>query len=82
MLEVIKMKDNKQKTIAVRVTEEDYDILNEVAFMTGQSVSSFVRQLCKVTINATIMSKQKANNFSAALDSGLKEGFNENKEAN
>lgn len=70
------MKDNKQKTIAVRVTEEDYDILNEIAFMTGQSVSSFIRQLCKVSINALKVTKLESIN-----PDSIKGLLNENKEA-
>ena len=35
--------DKKEKTISLRITPEDYDYLFVVAYMTGMTVSAYMR---------------------------------------
>lgn len=49
------LSQNKNKTISLRIAEEDYKLLKVVAYMTGQSVSKYVRMYIDSSINALKM---------------------------
>lgn len=44
--------EKKEKRIAIRIAETDYDYLSAVAYMAGMNVSKYVRTLCDASINA------------------------------
>lgn len=43
---------NKDKKITFRLSDEDYQYLNAIAFMSGMTVSKYVRTLIDASINA------------------------------
>lgn len=47
--------EKKEKRIAIRISETDYDYLSAVAYMAGMNVSKYVRTLCDASINAAKM---------------------------
>ena len=47
--------EKKEKRIAIRIAETDYDYLLAVAYMAGMTVSKYVRTLCNASINAAKM---------------------------
>nr|CDL66669.1 unnamed protein product [uncultured bacterium] len=47
--------EKKEKRIAIRIAETDYDYLSAVAYMAGMTVSKYVRTLCDASINAAKM---------------------------
>lgn len=47
----------KTKTIQVRVTEDDYEYLKEMAYMMGTDASKYVRQVIQMSINAAKAAK-------------------------
>lgn len=47
--------EKKDKRIAIRISESDYDYLSAVAYMAGMNVSKYVRTLCDASINAAKM---------------------------
>lgn len=47
--------EKKEKRIAIRISESDYDYLSAVAYMAGMNVSKYVRTLCDASINAAKM---------------------------
>ena len=47
--------EKKEKRIAIRIAEKDYDYLSAVAYMAGMTVSKYVRTLCDASINAAKM---------------------------
>lgn len=48
----MKIKENKTKTIQVRLTETDYEYLKQAAYAMGTDASKLVRQLVQMSINA------------------------------
>lgn len=47
--------EKKEKRIAIRISETDYDYLSAIAYMAGMNVSKYVRTLCDASINAAKM---------------------------
>lgn len=49
---MMKIKENKTKTIQVRLTETDYEYLKQAAYTMGTDASKLVRQMVQISINA------------------------------
>ena len=47
--------EKKEKRIAIRIAETDYDYLSAVAYIAGMTVSKYIRTLCDASINAAKM---------------------------
>lgn len=69
------MKEKREKTITVRLTEDEYQTINELAYITGQSVSQFTRQVLRVCINASKVSPDTSKTMNKVRESGV---LNEN----
>lgn len=50
------IKENKTKTLQIRIGEEDYNKLCAISFMMGTKPSAFARQLIQMSINASKLS--------------------------
>lgn len=53
------LQENKDKKISIRLSENDYFYLHALAFMTGMTVSGYVRTLCDASINAVKVSEKQ-----------------------
>lgn len=66
------IKENKSKTIQVRVSETDHKYLQIVAKMVGMTTSQYVRSLIQATVNAARVQEQKGalkvEDFEGILD--------------
>lgn len=51
------IKENKTRTIQIRIGEDDYKKLVAISFMMGTKPSSFARQLIQMSINASQLAK-------------------------
>lgn len=51
--------ENKDKKISIRLSETDYEYLSALAYMTGMTVSKYIRTLCDASINALKLSEKQ-----------------------
>jgi predicted DNA-binding protein len=51
--------ENKDKKISIRFSENDYSYLQALAYMTGMTVSKYIRTLCDASINAVKISEKQ-----------------------
>lgn len=69
------LQENKDKKISVRFSESDYEYLAIVAYMTGMTVSKYIRVLCDASINALKLSaaegKVNIEDFKTVLNDKL-----------
>ncbi len=63
------VKEKKDKTISLRISEDDYMYLYVVAFMTGNSVSGYLRMLLNSSINAVKVGLETGKVNKAQFDS-------------
>lgn len=67
----MKTKENKVKTIQVRLTETDYEYLKQAAYTMGTDASKLVRQIVQMSINAAKQAeKMKQERQNAITDNG------------
>lgn len=55
-----KLENNKTKTLQVRLTNEDYELLKKSAFILGTTPSKLVRQFIQININAMLTAERNA----------------------
>lgn len=55
----MKIEDNKNKTISLRLSSEDYKYLSIVAYMGGMTISRYLRSLASASINAVKLNVQQ-----------------------
>lgn len=65
------VKDKKDKSMTFRLSTEDYQWLEKVAFTMGTTPSKLVRQLIQVSINAQKMAEVKAKEMAVSLKEEL-----------
>ena len=67
--------ENKDKRITVRFSESDYKYLALIAYMTGMTVSQYIRTICAGVINAAKLSEKEGKitdeDFKALFDDKL-----------
>lgn len=61
----MKSRENKAKSVSIRLTDEENEIIDGLAYMTGQTKSDFIRQLLRITINATKINQDTMNKLLA-----------------
>lgn len=71
----MKLEDNKNKTISLRLSVEDYKYLSIVAYMGGMTISKYLRTLASASINAVKLNVQqgkiKIEDFETIFDNQL-----------
>lgn len=55
----MKLENNKEKVVSVRINENDFRYLRVVAFMAGMTVSKYVRTLCDASLNAVKVAEKE-----------------------
>lgn len=53
------IKENKDKKVSVRISDNDYIYLQALAYMAGMTVSRYLRTLCDASINAMKLQESK-----------------------
>lgn len=51
--------EKKDRRFTIRISENDYDYLSAVAYMSGMSVSKYIRTLSQASITAAKVQEQK-----------------------
>lgn len=71
----MKLEDNKNKTVSLRLSVEDYKYLSIVAYMGGMTISKYLRTLASASINAVKLNVQqgkiKIEDFETIFDNQL-----------
>lgn len=62
------IKENKTRTLQIRIGEEDYNKLVAISFMMGTKPSSFARQLIQMSINASQLAKVQLPDIKGVLE--------------
>lgn len=55
----MKLSENKDRKVSIRFSDSDFNYLSAVSFMTGMTVSKYIRTLCDATINAAKLSERQ-----------------------
>lgn len=64
----MKLTENKDKRITVRLTQSDYEYMRVASYMAGITISKYFRQLIDATVNAMkIQEKKGAYNLQEIL---------------
>ena len=51
--------EKKDRRFTIRISENDYDYLSAVAYMSGMSVSKYIRTLAQASITSAKVQEQK-----------------------
>ncbi len=57
-LDMSKLEPNKNKVLQLRISEEDYNQLKQVAYTFGTTPSKWVRQMIQMSINSWIAARE------------------------
>ena len=55
----MKLTENKDKRITVRLSQSDYDYMRVASYMAGITISKYFRQLIDATVNAMKLQERK-----------------------
>lgn len=55
----MKLTENKDKRITVRLTQSDYEYMRVASYMAGITISKYFRQLIDATVNAMKIQEKK-----------------------
>lgn len=61
MIKMAKLEENKTKTLQIRLTNDDYELLKKSAFILGTTPSKLVRQFIQININAMLQAQKNAS---------------------
>lgn len=71
----MKLTDNKTKSVTIRVSPKEFEYLQAVAYMSGMTVSKYVRTIIDSTVNAAKLQERAGRlnleDFKAVLDDQL-----------